>query len=209
MKRVLSILLISTMMLGLTACGLSPKAKWTDEDLTFKSESDEVQVTKDTAIIVYEDYSSTIDYDSVSFEEFDYEYTTNRGLALGMTIDDYKELYTVINGYAIWECFTGDENEYTQFEEYKGQKPSEMYEMEDSKYNNVWLDIGFSKKDGKWSQMKDFEVMDTWFCDADLDDFEECVVFAVNFDKWGKVCGISLEHFTYDEGWVEWQGWDE
>ena len=49
-------------------------------------------------------------------------------------------------------------------------------------------------------------MQDTWFCDANLDDYEEVVVFAVNLDQWGEIRGLSLEHFTYDDGWVEWQG---
>lgn len=81
--------------------------------------------------------------------------------------------------------------------------------MYDGTNNNVWLDIGFYKDGGKWKVLKDYEVQNVWFCDAELDDYEEVVVFAVNFDKWGQVVGISLEYFDYDEDWVEWQGWAE
>lgn len=206
MKKVLAVVLACTMALGLTACsGGAKKSQWTDEDLVFTG-SDTLEVEKDHAFIVYEDASCLTDYSDGSYEEYAEEYATSRGLELGMTLDDYKKLYTVMNGYAVWELYTGDENEYTSFDEYTNQSLSEMY---DGTNNNVWLDIGFYKDGGKWKVLKDYEVQNVWFCDAELDEYEEVVVFAVNFDKWGQVVGISLEYFDYDEDWVEWQGWAE
>lgn len=201
MKRVIAVLLACTMVLGLTAC--SGSKKWTDKDLTFKSGSDQIKVEKDNAFIVYEDVSYLTQYSDGSYEEFDTEYVTNRGLKLGMSLEDYKKMYNVVKGYAVWELYSGSENEYTSFAEYNNQSPTDMYDES----NNIWLDIGFCKEGGKWRQLKDVEVQDVWFCDASYSDFEEAVVFAVNFDKWEQVSGISLEHFTYDEGWTEWQGW--
>lgn len=206
MKRALAVLLTCTMLLGLTACGNGgSKSKWTDDDLIFQVGSEKVEVENDHAFIVYEDVSYLTDYEDGSYEELDEEYATSRGLELGMTIEDYKELYTVMNGYAVWELYSGDNNEWTSFDEYTNQEPSEMY---DGTNNNVWLDIGFYKDGNEWKVLKDYEVQNVWFCDADLDDYEECVVFAVNFDKWGQITGISMEHFSYDDNWVEWQGWE-
>lgn len=206
MKKALAVILACTMALGLTACaGGIKKSQWTDEDFVF-SGSEKIEVEEGNAFIVYEDTSYLTDYSSGDYEEYAEEFATNRGLELGMTLDDYKKLYTVMNGYAVWELYTGDENEYTSFEEYTNQSLSEMY---DGTNNNVWLDIGFYKDGSKWKVLKDYEVQNVWFCDADLEDYEEVVVFAVNFDKWGQIVGISLEHFDYAEGWVEWQGWSE
>ena len=204
MKKLVAIMLTCVMALSLVACGNS-KAKWTEEDLTFTGDSDSQEVKVDHAIIVYEDVTYYTDYADGSYEEFAEEFVTNRGLELGMSLEDYEKLYNVKPGYAVWELYSGSNNEWTSFEAYTNQEPSEMYD----EYNNAWLDIGYCKVDGKWEQLEDHEVMDTWFCDADLDAFEEVVIFAVNFDELGQVTGISLEHFTYDEAWVEWQGWVE
>lgn len=203
MKRALAVLLTCAMVFGLTACS-GTKSQWTDADLVFQSGSDKVEVETDYAFIVYEDVSYLTDYSDGSYEEIADEFATARGLELGMTLDDYKKLYKVMKGYAVWELYTGDNNEYTSFEEYNNQTLSEMY---NGTNNNVWLDIGFYKEGGNWKPLKDYEVQNVWFCDAEMDDYEEAVVFAVNFDKWGQICGISLEHFTYDEAWAEWQGW--
>lgn len=202
MKKKLFAVLLSTMMvLGLAACGNS-KADFADSDLVFKGSKD-IQVAKDYAIIVYDDVTYYTDHVSGNYDEYDEEYATSRGLKLGMTLSDYQDLYSIKNGYAVWELYTGSNNEYTSFDSYTNQTPADMYK----EANNVWLDLGWCKEDGKWRIMTDVEVRDTWFCDADLDDYDEIVFFAVNFDSMGKIVGISLEHVTYDEDWVEWQGW--
>lgn len=204
MKKIVAMILTCAMAFSLVACGGNSKADWTAEDMTFTGASDSQEVKVDHAIIVYEDVTYYTSYADGSYEEFAEEFVTSRGLELGMSMDDYKELYNVKPGYAVWELYSGDNNEWTSFAAYSNQDPSEMYD----EYNNAWLDIGYSKVDGKWVQMEDFEVQDTWFCDADMDDFEEVVIFAVNFDDFGKITGISLEHFTYDDAWVEWQAWE-
>ena len=56
--------------------------------------------------------------------------------------------------------------------------------MYDGTYNNAWLDIGFCKENGEWRALRDYEVQDTWFCDANLDDYEEVVVFAPYFGEY-------------------------
>lgn len=204
MKKALAVILACTMVLGLTACTGSSKSKWTEDDFVFVG-SEKLEVEEGHALIVYDDATYLTSYEDGSYEQYDEEFATNRGLELDMTIDDFKKLYTVMKGYAVWELYTGDSNEYTSFNEYNNEDPSEMYE----EANNVWLDIGFCKEDGKWRVLKDEEVRDVWFCDADLDDYGECVVFAINFDKLGEVVGISCEHFDYDKEWVEWQDWAE
>ncbi|MBO5165691.1 MAG: zinc-ribbon domain-containing protein [Lachnospiraceae bacterium] len=181
-------------------------SEFSDADLVFIGSSDNQPVELDHSIIVYSDVTYYTEYATANYDEYAEEYMTARGLELGMTLDDYVALYNVEEGYAAWELYSGSENEYTSFLAYEeGEDPAEMY----YDYNNAWLDIGYCKEDGEWRQLEDWEVMDTWFCDAYLDDYEEVVVFAVNIDEWGEVIGISLEHFTYDEGWVEWQGWAE
>ncbi len=204
MKKIVAMILTCAMAFSLVACGGNSKADWTAEDMTFKGDSDSQEVKVDHAIIVYDDVTYYTSYADGSYDEFAEEFVTNRGLALGMSIDDYKELYNVKPGYAVWELYSGDNNEWTSFAAYSNQDPSEMYD----EYNNAWLDIGYTKVDGKWEQMKDYDVQDTWFCEADFDEFEEVVIFAVNFDDFGKITGISLEHFTYDDAWVEWQAWE-
>ncbi|MGN0431879.1 MAG: hypothetical protein ACI4EQ_05925 [Lachnospiraceae bacterium] len=204
MKKLVAAVLTCVMAFSLVACGNS-KAKWTDEDLVFVNGSEKQEVKCDHAMIVYSDVSYYTDYADGDYEEFDFEFATNRGLELGMTLDDYKKLYSVKPGYAVWELYSGSQNEYTSFAAYTNQEPDEMY---NGTNNNVWLDIGYCKVDGKWKVMEDYEVQNAWFCDADLDEYEEVVVFAVNFDTDGEITGISLEHFTYDDAWVEWQAWE-
>lgn len=180
------------------------REEYTDADLTFFCGSDSIEVSLNHSFIVYVDGSQLLSYADAERETTEDVYATNRGLELGMTLEDYRNLYYVEPGYAAWELFRGENNEYTSFAEYTGQDPADMY---DGTYNNAWLDIGFCKENGEWRALRDYEVQDTWFCDASLDDYEEVVVFAVNLNQWGEVCGLSLEHFTYDEGWVDWQGW--
>ncbi len=177
---------------------------WNDADLTFTDGNSQVTVELNHAFIVYEGESYLTDHSDGSYEEYG-EFMTNRGLAMGMTLDDYMRLYDVTDGYVVWEVYSGDSNEYTGFYEYTGQSPDEMHDMG----NTVWLDIGFYKQDGVWNRLMDYEIRDVWFCDADLSDYDEVIVFAVNFDVWGDVTGISLEYFTYDEDWVVWQDWAE
>ena len=169
-------------------------------------DSEKVDVPVGKAFMVFDDVSCLISFADESYDEYDKEYATNRGLKLGMTFDDFKKLYDVMNGYAVWELYTGESNEYTEFDVFTNQDLTEMY---DGTYNNVCLDLGFSKVDGKWKQLTDVEVRDVWFCDADYNDYDEILVFSVSFDKFGEVIGIYQYHFIYDEAWSEWQGWAE
>lgn len=180
------------------------KEEFTDADLLFYNSSDQIVVDLNHSFIVYPNGSQILSYADADYASSEDIFATNRGLEIGMMLEDYRDLYYVEPGYAVWELFRGENNEYTSFAEYTGQSPADMY---DGTYNNAWLDIGFCKENGEWRAMLDYEVRDTWFCDADLDDYEEVVVFAVNLNQWGEVCGLSLEHFSYDEGWVDWQGW--
>ena len=180
------------------------KEEFTDADLYFTNGTDWVEVSLNHSFIVYANGSQILSYADADYATSEDLYVTNRGLEIGMQLEDYRDLYSVEPGYAVWELFRGENNEYTSFAEYTGQSPADMY---DGTYNNAWLDIGFCKENGEWRAMLDYEVRDTWFCDADLDDYEEVVVFAVNLDQWGEVRGLSLEHFSYDDGWVDWQGW--
>ena len=184
---------------------VAPGSSFGNGDLVFIGSSDSIQVEKNHAIIVYTDATYYTEYATGDYDEYAEEYMTARGLELGMTLDDYLTLYAVKEGYAAWELYSGSSNEYTSFVAYTGQDPDEMY----YDYNNVWLDIGYCKENGEWRQLEDWEIQDTWFCDADLDDYEEVIVFAVNFNDWNEVKGISLEYFTYDDAWAEWQGWAE
>lgn len=184
----------------------TPGDDFSGMDLIFAG-SESIPVETDHAIIVYDDVTYYTDYSTGDYDEYAEEFITYRGLSLDMTMDDYLSMYNVEPGYAVWELYSGEENEYTSFAAYYDGDTADDFYYDD--YNNVWLDIGFCLEDGYWRQLEDWEVQDTWFCDADLDDYEEVVVFAVNFDEWGYVTGISLEHFTYDEAWVEWQAWAE
>lgn len=180
------------------------KVHFSDADLNFISASGEtVTAELNYAFIAYDAEAYLTDYADGAWEEWYEDFATARGLEVGMFMEDYIEMYDVKQNYAVWECFSGDNNEYTSFEAYSKQEPAELYE----EYNNVWLDIGFCMENGEWQQLEDYEVQNVWFCDADLSDYDEVVVFAVNLDSYGQICGISVEHFTYDEGWVEWQGW--
>ncbi|MBQ9135211.1 MAG: hypothetical protein IJX66_03840 [Lachnospiraceae bacterium] len=176
-----------------------------DADLVFMGTSDNLKVELDHSILIYPDVTYYTEYATGNYDEYAEEYMTARGLELGMTMEDYLALYNVESGYAVWELYSGSSNEYTSFVAFEGDDPADMY----YDYNNAWLDIGYCKENGEWRQLEDWEVMDTWFCDAYLDDYEEVVIFAVNINQSGKVTGISLEYFTYDEGWVEWQNWAE
>lgn len=207
MKKLLAVLLTCSMVFGLTACGLGGGAgQWTDADLSFSTDSDKIEVENGKAFIVYKDSSYLTEHSDGSYEEYQDEYVTSRGLKLGMSLDEVKKLYKILNGYAVWEVYTGESNEYTNFVAYKNQDPEDMY---DGTNNNVWIDLGFCKENGKWRELKDVEVQDIWFCDADFNDYEEVVVFGINFDDMGYVNGISLEHFDYDQAWSDYQGWAE
>ncbi|MDE6129345.1 MAG: zinc-ribbon domain-containing protein, partial [Lachnospiraceae bacterium] len=175
-----------------------------DTDLIFRDGTYELTVELNHALIVRPSGTYYTSYADASYEEYG-EYATDRGLKLGDSLEDYRTLYEVEPGYSAWELYSGENNEYTSFAEYTGQSPADMY----NNYKNVWLDIGFSKENGEWRALTDIEIKETWFCDAPLYDYEEVVIFAVNFDEWGEVIGLSLEHFSYDEGWVEWQAWDD
>lgn len=201
-KRILATVLACAMMLGMTACGGA--GTWTEEDFTFKGEKD-VTLKTDHEVIIYDDLSYVRELTEGDYDEYEESLTTQRGLAVGMELADYKKLYNVVKGYAVWEIYSGEDGMYTSFAEYTGQDPEEMYEDD---VTNVWLDLGFYKEKGKWVAMQDVEVQDVWFCEADQDEYDECVILSVNLDEDGEVMGINCNYFTYDDAWVEWQAWE-
>lgn len=206
MKKILALLLTCVTLAGLTACGSGSTSGWTDKDFTFKNGSETLEVEEGNALLVWDTISYlTTDFVDNSYDEYDGGFATNRGLELGMTLSDFKKLYNVKNGYAVWELLSGENSSYTSFDVYTNQKPSEMY----ADANSVWLDLGYAKVNGKWKALTDVEVRDVWFCEADLDDFDEVVILSVNLDSLGEIVGIGMYHIDYNEDWVVWQDWAE
>lgn len=206
MKKILALLLTCVTLAGLTACGSGSASGWTDKDFTFKNGSETLEVEEGNALLVWDTISYlTTDFVDNSYDEYDGGFATNRGLELGMTLSDFKKLYNVKNGYAVWELLSGEDSSYTSFDVYTNQQPSEMY----ADANSVWLDLGYANVNGKWKALTDVEVRDVWFCDADLDDFDEVVILSVNLDSLGEIVGIGMYHIDYNEDWVVWQDWAE
>ena len=205
-KRLLAAALACAMMLGLTACSGLSSSKWTENDLTFKGSEDEITLKEGRELLVYEDVTYVRKYSDGSYDQYDEEYETQRGLKLGMELSDYKKLYNVVKGYAVWEIYSGEDGAYTSFAEYNNEDPDDMY---GSDVTNVWLDLGFYMQDGKWVAMQDVEVQNIWFCEENLDDYDECVILSVNLSADGDIIGLGCNHFSYDDEWVEWQAWAE
>ena len=205
-KRLLAAVLACAMMLGLTACSGLSSSKWTENDFTFKGSEDEITLKEGRELLVYEDVTYVRKYSDGSYDQYDEEYETQRGLTLGMELSDYKKHYNVVKGYAVWEIYSGDDGMYTSFAEYNNEDPDDMY---GSDVTNVWLDLGFYKQDGKWVAMQDVEVQNIWFCEEDQDDYDECVILSVNLSADGEIIGLGCNHFSYDDEWVEWQAWAE
>lgn len=214
MKKVLAIVLACVMVCGLTACGNSKKT-WTDDDLIMRDGSDEIEVKEGCVYYGFEDvsylddYEAYVDGDDDYEEEYDEEFATNRGLELGMEFEDYDKLYSLVEGYAVWEVITGEYGEYTEFAPYDGEDMEEIYdEYSHEDYPNIWLDLGYYKEDGKWVMMEDTDLQDVWFCQADEDDFKEVAILSVNMDEDGEIIGICLSHINYNEDWEIWQSWE-
>ena len=204
MKRALAVLFVTLMTCSVCACGQSQEEKWADEDFVFYSEDEGVVVTQGHAFIAYENTGYlTADADS-SYQQYDAKFSTERGLKIGMTMEELKTLYEVTPMNAVWELYSGNENQYNSFKAYNEEAPGEMY---DDTYHNVWLDLGFVKVDDEWVSLNPKEIQDIWFCNADYEAYGEVALFAVNFDTDGLVSGISVEHLSYDESWAVSQGW--
>lgn len=126
-KRLMAAVLACAMMLGLTACSGLSSSKWTENDFTFKGSEDEITLKEGRELLVYEDVTYVRKYSDGSYDQYDEEYETQRGLKLGMELSDYKKLYNVVKGYAVWEIYSGDDGMYTSFAEYNNEDPDDMY----------------------------------------------------------------------------------
>jgi hypothetical protein len=178
-----------------------------DSDLIFYNGTEQLEVTLKHALRIntYNEESYLLDYTG-DYESYSGLYTTSRGLASGMTIGDYVDLYHFEEGYAVWEVYSGDNGEYTGFVAYNDEPDvGDLYDD----YLNVWLDIGYCREDGEWRALEDWEIKDIWFCDAYLDDYDEVVILSVNINSDNQIDDISFEHFSYDSDWVTWQDWME
>lgn len=179
---------------------------WSEADFIFTSDSKSVTVSLGHYFRVntYYDQSYLADYYG-NYEDYDEYFATNRGLQPGMTLQEYVTLYDLQPGYAVWERYSGENGEYTSFMNYTGKENT--YDMYDG-YMNVWLDTGYCKENGEWRVLEDWEVRDIWFCDLPTSDYDEVVILSVNVYENDIIWDISMEHFTYNEAWVEWQDWE-
>ena len=114
-KRLMAAVLACAMMLGLTACSGLSSSKLTENDFTFKGSEDEITLKEGRELLVYEDVTYVRKYSDGSYDQYDEGYETQRGLKLGMELSDYKKLYNVVKGYAVWEIYSGDDGMYTSF----------------------------------------------------------------------------------------------
>lgn len=196
---------ISTAIEEIEAAMVVGNAEWSEADFVFTSDSESITVSLGHYFRVntYYDESYLADYYG-DYDEYDDLFATSRGLAPGMTLKDYINLYDLQPDYAVWERYSGDNGEYTSFMNYTGQSAYEMYDG----YVNVWLDTGYCKENGQWRILEDWEIRDIWFCDAPLSDYDEVVILSVNVYENDIIWDISMEHFTYDEHWVYWQDWE-
>lgn len=207
MKKAIAVFLAAcTMVLSLSACA-GGKSGWKDDDFIFTNGSDTVTVNVGQIGALGSDAGMVASYaDDSVYQQLNAGYTTNRGLKVGDSIDEYKKLYTVINGYALWEINTND-GWSTIVHEYNNESPSEAYGFESDIYS-VYLDIGFYKKDGKWAVLRDYELRDVWFCDASLSTYSECAILTVGFDSMGRIGVIDIYHINYDQDWKTFQDWE-
>lgn len=203
MKKFLVTLLAVAAVFGLCACGslFNKGANFSKEDLVLTDGSDTFEVELNHSVYVWPDYTYVEAHSDYSYEELETVYETAKGLAIGDSVRDYKEMYFKSNSYAVWELC--DSQNYTQFSKYTGQSAADMVDVD----NATWLDVGFYLDKGKWKQLTDVEVKDIWLCEADLDDFDEVVIMSVNLDEFDEINCISINYFEYDEDFVVYQDW--
>lgn len=205
-KKLMAVLLGTVMVLSLAACGNS-KANFADDELVFKG-SENVEVALNHYIYVgVDEIGEYTEYDTLSanaYELYEEALATSRGLKIGMSLSDYKDLYAVKNGYATWELISyEEEGPMTGMKQYANQTAREMYNEADS----IWLDLGWCKENGKWRVMTDAELIDVWFCEAKSSDFGEFVILSVFLDDSEEIGAMYLYHATYDKNWVSYQNW--
>ena len=207
-KKLMAVLLGTVMVLSLAACG-SSKADFTDDDLVFKGPR-EVKLELGYDFYTGSDYAV---YENLyvfdDWKEYDADFATARGLEIGMTLDDYKELYAVKNGYAMWELrdMEDDGSYMSQSARYTNESAADIYDAY-SETDQAWLFLGWCKEDGKWRVMTDEEVGDVWYCYAGYSDFGEVVLLSVVFYYDGEIAAMDMYHFSYDKDWAEWQAWE-
>lgn len=210
-KKLMAVLLGTMMVLSLAACG-SSKAAFTDDDLVVKAGSEEVRVALNHYFYMndeYSEYDNMLDYDD--WEEYGTGFATSKGLELGMTMDDYKDLYAVKNGYALWELLDYDDDGYGYIStpaEYTNESARTIYDEYGDKADVAYLDLGWCKEDGKWRAMTDEELYDVWYCEASYSEFGEVAIISVGFDYYDRAAVLYLYHFTYNGDFADWSGWD-
>lgn len=207
-KKLLTWALSAVMVLSLAGCGSGSgsKAGFTDDDLVLKG-SEDFRVALDHFMYTTDGYTDYEDMYVDDWTEYEEAFATSRGLKIGMTLDDYKKLYNIKYGYAVWEQITYDN--YTYLDYYTNQDSSDMYNDDDIAVDTLWLDLGWYKDGSSWKAMSDEEFMDVWFCHADLDKYDEVVILSVYLDEFEEIGAMYFYHFTYDNDWVTWQGWVE
>lgn len=208
-KKLLALILSAGMVLSLAGCGSGSgsgsKADFAADDLVFKG-SEEIRVALDHWLFVAEDYTDYENmYDVDDWTEYEEAFATSRGLEIGMTLDEYKKLYNIKYGYAVWEQITYDN--YTYLDYYTNQDSADMYNDDDISVDTLWLDLGWYKDGSSWKAMSDEEFMDVWFCHAGLDKYDEVAILSVYLDEFEEIGAMYFYHFTYDDDWVTWQGW--
>ncbi len=203
MKKIIVTLLTIAAVFSLCACSVAGRkgVSFSEDDLALSNGSDELELELNHTVYIWPDVTYVEKHADYSYEEYDNEYQTAKGLALGDTVEDYKKLYFNSNSYAVWELC--DSENYTQFSKYTGQSAQDMVGTD----NATWLDVGFYLDNGNWKQLTDVEVKDIWLCEADLNDYDEVVIMSVNLNSFDEIDCISINYFNYDEDFVTYQDW--
>lgn len=205
-KKIGILLAVAMMTVALCGCSnlLNSRDKvFSEEDLVFYNGSEEIELQLNQTLSIEYDSTYLEEQADYSYEEYEAGFQTARGLSLGDSKEDYKELYYNEDNYAVWELC--DSDNYTKFEKYSGQSAEEMADENTQK----WLDTGYYLKDGKWKRLTNIEVKNIWLCYADLEDFDEVVIISANLSDFDEIVRIDVYYFEYDEDFVEYQGWIE
>ena len=195
MKKFLSgISLIIITAVLICSCSSGSKFAWTEDALSFKSDSETVTLAANTHIEITEGSADVNTFGADTVSGYEGAFKTSANIGIGDSVKDFIKAYGVKYDTAMWETYKAkDETEtivnYTPY-------TNDMIDFKS--FDDCFITVGFfDDEKGNWSAMTGEQLKAVWDLTAADTEYGDIAIISAGLDKSGNINEIICDYGSY------------